>query len=257
MPLSKSDFILASSCAKKLVYKKAGYPISNDTNEYMQMLARGGYVVGLYAQLMYPEGIEVEGGTPEKTSNETRRLLSENENITLFEACFVAGEKVVRTDILVKKENELHIIEVKSVSHDSENDSSKQKRKLREYMLDLAFQTLVVQESHPGYTIRSSLFIPDTTKRTIIEGLGGWFHILTDRNENNETQEVPPQTHSRFKKPKVVLSFHDYKERDVLINALRNDCLLSIKQCNEEVARLMPDVREASELHLEILKNGI
>lgn len=104
MLLSKSDFILASSCPKKLVYKKKGYPTANDTNEYMQMLAKGGYVVGLYAQLMYPEGIEVQGGSPELTAAETKRLLSGNENIVLFEASFVSGDKVVRTDILEKKE---------------------------------------------------------------------------------------------------------------------------------------------------------
>jgi len=37
--LSQSDFQLASSRPKKLVYKKAYYPTVNDTNEYMEMLA--------------------------------------------------------------------------------------------------------------------------------------------------------------------------------------------------------------------------
>ena len=35
MYLSKSDFQLASGCAKKLVYKEKSYTTSNDTNEYM------------------------------------------------------------------------------------------------------------------------------------------------------------------------------------------------------------------------------
>ncbi len=35
--LSKSDFKLASTCPKKLVYKKAAYPTMNDASEYMEM----------------------------------------------------------------------------------------------------------------------------------------------------------------------------------------------------------------------------
>ena len=57
--LSKSDFQLASSCPKKLVYKKNGYPTANDTNEFMEMLAKGGYIVGEMATLLFPTGIEI------------------------------------------------------------------------------------------------------------------------------------------------------------------------------------------------------
>ena len=59
MTLSKSDFELASSCPKKLVYKKASYLTKNDSNEYLEMLAQGGYIVSKYAQLTNPDGIEI------------------------------------------------------------------------------------------------------------------------------------------------------------------------------------------------------
>jgi hypothetical protein len=49
--LSKSDFQLASSCAKKLVYKKEKYQSTNDTNEYMEMMAQGWYLIGKMATL--------------------------------------------------------------------------------------------------------------------------------------------------------------------------------------------------------------
>jgi hypothetical protein len=58
MNLSKSDFQLASNCSQKLLYKKRGYPTSNDSNEYMKMLAEGGYVVGHMATMLYLEGVE-------------------------------------------------------------------------------------------------------------------------------------------------------------------------------------------------------
>ena len=57
--LSKSDFKLACNCPKKLHYKKQGFPSALHDNEFMKMLAEGGYVVGKLAQLLYP-GIEVQ-----------------------------------------------------------------------------------------------------------------------------------------------------------------------------------------------------
>jgi len=257
MALSKSDFILASSCPKKLVYKKAGYPTANDTNEYLQMLAKGGYIVGLYAQLMYPDGIEVQGGSPEVTAAETKKLLTEYENIVLFEASFNSGDKIVRTDILEKKGNELHIIEVKSVSHDSEEDSSKQKKKLQDYILDLAYQTMVVKEACPGYSIRSSLFIPDKSKRTTIEGIGGWFHIYEGHGAKDEIEELAAQQKPRFTKPDVRFAYQDHPERETKLEEMRANCLLSLKSCDEEINSILPVVKSSAEKYLDILRNGI
>lgn len=255
--LSKSDFILASSCPKKLVYKKAGYPTANDTNEYMQMLAKGGYVVGLYAQLMYPDGIEVQGGSPGETAVETRRLIDENENIVLFEASFVSEGKVVRTDILEKKGNELHIIEVKSVSHDSEEDTSSQRRKLEEYILDLAYQTMVVSEAFPEYSIQSSLFIPDKSKRTTIEGIGGWFHIYKVEGGKEEIEELPAQQKPRFSKPDVRFIYQDDPDKESKLASMRADCLLSLKSCNDEINNILTGVKSSAVKYLDILRNGI
>ena len=79
--LSKSDFQLASSCAKKLVYKKKGYDSSNDTDEYMMMLAQGGYIVGKMATLLFPDGIEVEGSTTESLLK-TKEHIQNHDSIT-------------------------------------------------------------------------------------------------------------------------------------------------------------------------------
>lgn len=57
--LSKSDFKLASTCAKKLVYKKAFYPTMNDANEYMEMQAQlENYVISCD----FPVGILIHFG---------------------------------------------------------------------------------------------------------------------------------------------------------------------------------------------------
>ena len=101
--LSKSDFKIASTCSKKLVYKKASFETMNDTNEYMEMLAQGGHIIAKYAQLTFPNAIEVKGETIDVVIAETKKYIEQNENITLFEALFSSNGKIVRTDILEKK----------------------------------------------------------------------------------------------------------------------------------------------------------
>src|ERR1043165_3490877 len=118
--LSKSDFQIASTCSKKLVYKKASFETMNDTNEYIEMLAQGGHIIAKYAQLTFRNAVEVKGESIDAVISETRRLIQENESIILFEATFFSNGKIVRTDILEKKKNVLNIIEVKSKSHDSD-----------------------------------------------------------------------------------------------------------------------------------------
>jgi len=98
--LSKSDFQLASTCPKKLVYKKKGYPTANDTNEFMEMLAKGGYMVAKMATLLFPTGVEVVGKTNDAIET-TRQLLDAGDCI-LFEAAVQAGQKLIRIDILKK-----------------------------------------------------------------------------------------------------------------------------------------------------------
>ncbi|MFZ9718986.1 MAG: hypothetical protein ACO3BD_06480, partial [Chitinophagaceae bacterium] len=148
--LSKSDFQLASSCPKKLSYKKEFYPTANDTNEYMQLLAQGGYVIGKMATLLYPEGIEIDGNTQECIAR-TREYL-QREEVVLFEPAIVHEQKLVRVDILVKKKNHFHLIEVKAKSHNTEDDESKAKAKLKTYIEDVAYQYTVLKAAFPEAT---------------------------------------------------------------------------------------------------------
>lgn len=134
--LSKSDFKIGSSCCKKIVYKKSSFETTNDANEYMEMLAQGGHIIAKYAQLTFPNAIEVKGETIDAAISETKKLIEQNEDITLFEATFLSNGKVVRTDVLEKKKNVLNIIEVKSKSYDSDEEDSP-KKKFVEYVEEI------------------------------------------------------------------------------------------------------------------------
>jgi len=257
MALSKSDFKIASSCAKKLVYKKLSYDTLNDENEYLEMLAQGGHIVGKYAQLMYPGGVEIKAETINEAIAETNNLLRANENITLFEATIYSNGKVVRIDILEKKKKVLNLIEVKSKSHDSEDDPAKAKKKHKENIEDVAYQTLVLKEAFPGYKINSFLLLPDKAKRTTIDGLAGWFRVNEMVEEKFEIEELPAENAIRFKKPVVEFVYGKDADREKYIKQLQIDNLLSLLPVDEEVLEIMSEIQERSDTFLKILTDGI
>jgi len=191
--LSKSDFKVAQTCPTKLYYKKNKYPSQKDGNDYLALLADGGFMIGKLAQLLYPDGVDiVEGrGKQNEAIRETERLLAEKENITLFEPAILVNNQLVRVDILVKKGNHIQVIEVKSKSYNSEELKSEKlngkeywlKVGFRPYLEDVAYQKKVVQEKYPESTVSAYLFMPDKSKINTIENLINWFRI--NKNEEN------------------------------------------------------------------------
>jgi Holliday junction resolvase-like predicted endonuclease len=254
MYLSKSDFQLASTCPQKLLYKKRGYPTANDGNEYMKMLAEGGYVVGHMATMLYPEGVEITGTTAEALAATQTAL--EQENCVLFEAAVSAGHKLVRIDILVKEGGTLYLIEVKSKSHDSEDDKSAQNKKLEKYIEDVTYQYLVLSEAYPDMNIKCSLLMPDKSKRTTIEGLAGWFSIQKDdRDDDRENEELPAQNRPRFRKPVVRFAFENHPERESFINRLLEEGILSHMDVTDEVNKIRDVIGNRADQLIEIMND--
>jgi hypothetical protein len=254
--LSKSDFQLASTCPKKLVYKKQGYPTTNDTNEYMEMLAKGGYVVGLMATLQYPDGVEITGNTKEAIEKTNEYL--KKENCVLFEAAIQSGEKLIRVDILQKIGNKINLIEVKAKSHDTEDDKYKQEKLLEKYIEDVAFQYLVMTEALPEYEINPYLFMPDKSKRTNIDGLIGWFTVLDSKDDSDkEVEELPAQQKPRFRKPDVLFKYEHDLNRSNYIETLKNDGLLQLRPVKEKVLQILDIIRNRANNFIQILKEGI
>ncbi|RYU90953.1 DUF2779 domain-containing protein [Mucilaginibacter terrigena] len=187
--LSKSDFKLGLSCPTKLYYKKHQFPTSLEGNEYIEMLADGGYMIGYLAQLLYPTGIEVTGSL--ENAIETTSLHLQQEDIILFEPVIRFGEMIARIDILVKNGKNLKIIEVKSKSFDSvEAQLFKQKGKnyfgssWTEYLYDVAYQKVILQNVFPESTIECELLMPDKSKRAEIDSMVSLFQ-LTSVDESN------------------------------------------------------------------------
>ncbi len=236
--LSKSDFKIAQNCPAKLYYKKHQYPTSTDQDEYMMMLADGGYMVGKMAQLLYPEGITIEGKTDDAIKETELRL--KEKNVILFEAAIQTKNKLIRIDILEKKGNKLRLIEVKSKSFDStELQLCRQlgeeyfKGKWGEYLEDIAYQKFVLQEKFPECKIESLLLLPDKAKTTPIEGLINWFEI----------KEVTQSATFRG----VEIEFKGD------INQLQTGHILELVNVDPQVEALQKTVKENSALYLKAL----
>ena len=241
MYLTKSDFVAAQTCPTKLHYRKHLYPRNDEDNEFLKMLAEGGYIVGKMAQLLHPDGIEITG-TVEEAIATTETLLSAHENITLFEAAIAVNHQLVRVDILIKNGDDFRIIEVKSKSFNSDDMRKAHskgkpywlKTEYRPYLEDVGFQKTVLQQRYPNATIHSALMLPDTAKETQLDGVVGWFDVQTSRTTSGRRI--------------VAVSFTGSEEQ---LEALRNDHVLEVIAVDQYIDPMLEKIREQAETYVE------
>ena len=97
------------------------------------------------------------------------------------------------TDILVKKENHIRLIEVKAKSFDSTQDNTfigsrgNIKSSWRPYLFDVAFQVFVANQCLPHLKIDSYFLMADKSKVATIEGLNQKFRLP---NEGDVRQDI-------------------------------------------------------------------
>jgi len=234
--LSKSDFKVAQECPTKLYYRKRKFPNTMEDNDYLKMLAEGGYAVGKMAQLMHPGGVDLgEVGDPAETARRTNELL-EQEHVIIFEAAIRHADYLVRVDVLVKNGTVLELIEVKSKSYDSADPKILAKKggidsKWIPYVEDVAFQTMVLRAAFPKMQVVPYLMLPDKNERTAIEGLNSQFEIT----------KLPQAVGSRFRGFQVDFTGD--------LNALRKETFLTKVPMEELVSRKIPELAKAAAMY--------
>jgi hypothetical protein len=181
--LTKSRFKLAIECPTKLFYAGKGkeYRDNMAENDFLAMLAEGGYQVGALAKLRYPEGIEIEGLGHASAEAQTQEYLK-RENVVLFEPAIRVGNFFIRIDILIKTGNSFELIEVKAKSYSSLEPGIEGKRGgissgMLPYIQDAAFQTWVLRQAFPQSEIKTFLMMPDKSKVSPIDGINQMFKI--------------------------------------------------------------------------------
>ncbi len=256
--LSKSDFKLAQGCPTKLYYKKLGYPTTSDENDYLQLLADGGYMVETIAKLLFPAGRDLMPamgqrlpGQPHPSEialQETLTALAA-EQVILFEATLCSNGKLARVDILDKQGDRIDLIEVKSKSYSSiehqrcleagqpslfRGKKGKILAAWQPYLEDVAFQVLVLQEVLPNVCIRPFLLMPDKAKTTTIDLIHSLFQVrhVTEPGSNRKRTQV---------------EFTGDPDR------LRRDHFLTLVDVAAEVDELLPQIRIAAQGYVDSL----
>ena len=239
LALSKTDYKVAQDCPTKLYYRMLKYPSNKDGDEYVELLAQGGYMIGAIASLLFADAILVDEPDHDKARQLTEEYFKQ-ENITLLEAAFESKGKFARPDILIKHGNDLTLIEVKAKSFDSSEENPFHNKKgnivpaWQPYLEDITFQALILRELFPSSSLTCELMMPDTTRTTSIDNL----HSLFALNQIAEDDGGYPR--ARF-------TFTGDVER------LRRDHFLISVNVDREVADLLPEVTSAAETYLKSL----
>jgi hypothetical protein len=198
--LTKSKFRLACECPTKLYYvDKPQYANQLMEDSFLKALAEGGYQVEALARCYFPEGLFVTAQNQESSLEATKRLL-ENESITLFEAEIQYQGYLVRTDILIKYQNHLILIEIKAKSISNEDLKNIVKRdgtinaEWKPYIADVAFQKWVLQNVYPNYEISSYLMLVDKDSICPTDGLNRKFLLTKHQSSKPKVTILEPLT---------------------------------------------------------------
>ncbi len=203
--LTKSLFKTGISCPTKLFYtrKPEEFPDKQANNDFLKGLAEGGYQVGAYAQLHFPEGILIAARDKDQALAKTSELMQQS-SIVIFEAAIAHGPFYILIDILIKDGDTLKLIEVKSKQYKAD-DSFFQKRppgnlasSWRPYLLDVAFQTWVTRQAFPHLTVNPELMLLNGEAVSTVDGLNTWFPIERMEADRILVKDVPGRHISRM-----------------------------------------------------------
>jgi len=209
--LTKSRFKLAVECPTKLFYtsKDALYRNLKQEDTFLQALADGGFQVGKMATMLYPQGIEITARSNTEAEQQTRDLLSQHDDITLFEPAIRFENLFIRIDILIKRGNHFELIEVKAKSYNSEDPKiagvkTEILADMLPYIQDVAFQKHVLQSAYPKATIVSYLMMPNKAVRSTVDGLNQLFKVK--RKERSAEAMVAPNAKPAVDQSRDLLS---------------------------------------------------
>lgn len=219
--LTKSKFTHCLECPTKLYYKshEDEYATSQDDNDFLKALAEGGIQVGELAKLYYPGGIEIPWSRDKSVSlAQTAQQLKKVE-VILYEAAIRHNMTYALVDILVKKGNEIRLIEVKLKSWSSDegfyNQNGSLNRNWHKYLFDVAFQTRVLQRAYPEFRVRPYLMLIDKETPTSVDGLHQYFRIV--ENEEGRSEVRLTENHADIDLGDPIMTTIDVSEEVALI----------------------------------------
>lgn len=183
--LTKSRYKEGITCPNKLYYtKKDQYPSTKIDDPFLEALAQGGFQVEELARMEYPNGYLIEDNdwNYNLLVDQTNELLKQDD-VIIYEPAFKYDNLFIRVDILVKKGDNIELIEVKSKSYDPSNEYLFEGKRgglvgsWKSYLFDVAFQKYVMQKCNPTWNITCFLLMANKNKEASIDGLNQLFRI--------------------------------------------------------------------------------
>jgi hypothetical protein len=185
--LTKSRFKLASECPAKLFYtRKKEYANQMLDDSFLAAMADGGFMVGELAKRYFAGGHDITALDYDESLAQTNELLTQD-TVVIYEAAIRAGDLFIRADVLEKIGNQINLYEVKAKSIDPRGGNSKfwgqrggLSSKWKPYLLDVAFQKLVIERAFPHHHVTAHLMLADKSIACATEGLNQKFLVVTD-----------------------------------------------------------------------------
>ena len=187
--LSKSLFKLGLECPLRIKHAlaKPSLPRRSNDDEYLRMLAEGGYMFEKLVRIYHPgEDCYVQGEAPATASARTIAKIKSGDT-TLHEATFAHGGLMARTDMLRVHGDFLDLIEIKSASAEARADGSTDSSILHQaawapYVIDLAYQVhvakLALQAAGISKTVRAWFYVPNIAGAAGPEEVRGLFSLV-------------------------------------------------------------------------------
>ena len=121
--LTKTRFKIGMECTTKLRYlDNDKYGNANKEDDFLNALSKSGDQVGELAKYYFSEGQDLTNFSDKQAIIKTNDLLLNNQNIIIYEAAIIYKGLFARIDILIKKNKNVEIVEVKSKSFKSKKD---------------------------------------------------------------------------------------------------------------------------------------
>ena len=170
-PISKSAFMKAEQCLKHFYLYKNHPNLRDKISREKQFIFKRGTDVGIFAQQLFPGGIDVTVGekrNQEQFAQKTKELIEQGVS-TIYEATFIYDNLLVMVDILHKHDDKWIAYEVKSSLKITET-----------YVKDACFQYYVIKNClpnlqdfnlltlNPNYVLNGKLEIEKLFKTTSI-----------------------------------------------------------------------------------------
>lgn len=189
--LTKSRFKIGLECPTKLYYEgNKAYANQKIEDSFLLALAEGGFQVGELAKHYYAGGHMIGSLDYADALSETNSLL-QREQVIIYEAAVQYADFFVRTDILIKDNDQIRLIEVKAKSADFTteegflNKSGAVSSAWSPYLYDVAFQKYVLMKAFPGYNVSAFLMLADKNALCPTDGLNQKFKL--SKNEQGRT----------------------------------------------------------------------